>query len=546
MKATPFYNYLFAVCACFCTCNVNAADQRDYFHFDSDFERQSFYAKDIDPLQILMSLGNGASKTRYANAKWSIDQFLMEISGKFAKISDEGKKVKFLTSEVPKQFLKTYAIQTDFHYIFENGEYNCVSGTALYALIFDKLAIPYIIKETPNHVYLVAYPKTLGIMVESTMPKNGYYMPKSKEVQTMVDLLVSYEMITQEELTKNGHLSVFNNYFYTDKVITIKELTGLQYFNDAIVEIRLGNSPQSFSAIDKADYLCNSSESRLLKLSILSTVLAASKFNNYFDAYCLSQYANLEGAKKGNVRLSYADLIQGPLMRSNDKGFADSVFIIMKELITNKESLNEVKIVHYGMYSNYYQLKYNDKKASKYAELAYQINPDDVYTQSLFIRGAVKKIFSEEDWEADDFLVAMDSTFKDKPELKNHNLLRLFYFDLYCLLSNDHYFDNDATNGKLYFDKALETYKKLEDTTIVDLNNYAMLYADAAAYFYRQNEMEKALELIYDGLSRVPNHRRLRARLSIIKKKLNMEDDEFDEEDEYMEDEMESILYDDE
>lgn len=512
-----------------------AAERRDFLQYSSAFERQCFNSEELDPLQVLMAIGPNANQTRFVSARLSISQFITEISEKVEKISDEGKKIKFLTAEVPKRFLKTYVSVTHFSTIFETGEYNCVSATALYALILDKLSIPYIIKETPNHVYLVAYPSSSGILIESTMPKNGYYMPKSKEVESIVELLMFNDLITEDEIKQNGHLSIFSKYFYSDKVISLRELTGLQYFNEALMTIRAGNPALSFAAIDKADFLNNTKEVQLVKLSIVSELLSKAKYTSYFDAYCVAQYANLDGAKTSNVHFSYRELIDTPLMRSNDKQFADSVFAIMNAFITDEEKLNEVKVVHYGFYSRYYQLKYNEKKATKYAELAYQANPNDVFAQTLYVHTLIQQVMNNDDLYEDEYIDALSDALADKPELKKHNMVLIFYFNLYCFSSNESYFDNDEEQGQLYFDKALETFAQIEDNSIVDMHNYGRLYAEAGAYYYRKNNLTKALEFVQEGLKHVPDHQGLKTKLCIIRNKMDQtsidcfeeEEDEF-------------------
>lgn len=526
-KNTIFYNLLFSVFTLIFASHSAFGGRFDFFKFNSNFERESFYAKDLDDLKILMAMGTEANDARYLDAKREIDEFVIGISGKCNKITDEAKKIKLLTAEIPKRFLKYYAAQTDFHFIFERGEYNCVSSTALYALIFDQLKIPYVIKETPNHVYLVAYPKSLGIMVESTAPKNAYYMPKSKEVNAIVEYLVSYEMITEEELKNNGYLSVFNRYFYKDKVISLRELTGLQYFNEALT-LRLDNVQNAAAEIEKADFLCNSKESEVVKLIILSSLLETAKWVNYTDAYYLSQYASIEGSSLGNLRYSYDELVNDQMLRKNNKPFVDSVFAIMNEFILREEALDEVKILHYVLYSEYYRLKYNDTEALKYAEKAYKINPNDVYVQSNFVMCLLNQL-NIDDVEDFDYLSHLDSVLADKPELKDHNLMQLFYFEVYTELSSDAYMYNDEKEGKMYFDNAIKAYEKLDDKSIIDQKTHGFLYAEAGAYYYRQKKLDVALALIQEGLKILPNSRRLNSQLNIILNKGDMDDEDFDD-----------------
>lgn len=54
-----------------------------------------------------------------------------------------------------KKYLSQYKETVDPCDVFSTGVYNCVIATAIYAMAFEELQIPYQIKETPNHVYLI-------------------------------------------------------------------------------------------------------------------------------------------------------------------------------------------------------------------------------------------------------------------------------------------------------------------------------------------------------------------------------------------------------
>ncbi len=109
----------------------------------------------------------------------------------------EVKKVKYVYDYVHKQFLKVYKLQNSFADIFSKGEYNCVSASALYAIIFTKLDIPFNIIEAPHHVYLVAYPQTFKILIETTSPEKGYYQFNDNFINQYVKILYNSKLISK-------------------------------------------------------------------------------------------------------------------------------------------------------------------------------------------------------------------------------------------------------------------------------------------------------------------------------------------------------------
>jgi hypothetical protein len=101
-----------------------------------------------------------------------IDIFYGETNKKVYAAKTTKNKMKLLFKEVHGYFFVKYDEEAFFSQIFDNGNYNCVTASMLYSIIFDHNKIPFEIKETPTHVYLVAFPGSENIMVETTNP-NG-------------------------------------------------------------------------------------------------------------------------------------------------------------------------------------------------------------------------------------------------------------------------------------------------------------------------------------------------------------------------------------
>ena len=73
-----------------------------------------------------------------------------------------------------KYFLR-YRQYQPLSQLLTNKVYNCLSGTALYALLLERLGIAYTIHETPYHVYLVVHYANGGkALLESTGRGEGF------------------------------------------------------------------------------------------------------------------------------------------------------------------------------------------------------------------------------------------------------------------------------------------------------------------------------------------------------------------------------------
>src|SRR6185369_10374813 len=107
-------------------------------------------------------------------------------------------------------------------------------ATALYAIIFSRLKLPYQIKETPTHVYIEAYPGSEKILVETTSPDNGFYQFSDEFALSFVKGLYKRKMISKEEMDTASTTSLFNKYYFSSEDIKLTELAGLQYSNYGI------------------------------------------------------------------------------------------------------------------------------------------------------------------------------------------------------------------------------------------------------------------------------------------------------------------------
>jgi hypothetical protein len=123
-----------------------------------------------------------------------------------------------------------------FSSVFKTREYHCVSSSMLYALIFNALEIPYEIRLVPNHVYLVAYPKTQFITVETTDPLHGAIVFDAVFKARFVEYLRDAKLVSKEEFYSKSTDALFEEYFNRTDTITIEALASIQYRNKMIEE----------------------------------------------------------------------------------------------------------------------------------------------------------------------------------------------------------------------------------------------------------------------------------------------------------------------
>lgn len=138
----------------------------------------------VDFFKALFSIDSLISNVEIEKNRNKVQKTIKFSRQKEKKEKHERKRIKRIYNTIHNTFLEKYNIEAHFSDIFINGNYNCVSATALYSYVFESLEIPYKIKETPTHVYLVVYPKSYKIYIETTVPgEYAYLMPKKSKIK---------------------------------------------------------------------------------------------------------------------------------------------------------------------------------------------------------------------------------------------------------------------------------------------------------------------------------------------------------------------------
>ncbi|TFV95514.1 hypothetical protein E4S40_04640 [Algoriphagus kandeliae] len=205
--------------------------QTEKLPFESPTE-QEFWKKGIsenDQLSLLMAVRPSGEEPL---AKW--EEFLAKLDQKFEK---KGKSLAFLryafqTSH--QKLFKKYEQHATFNQMLSEGKFDCVSGTAVLGLLLNRYGFDHEIIETDYHVFSIVKLEEKPIILESTL-KVGGMITRPSEVKNYLNAYKPEESATYLSLNQRiGSLDID----YSDKTIfrsiNLRELAGLQYYNDAI------------------------------------------------------------------------------------------------------------------------------------------------------------------------------------------------------------------------------------------------------------------------------------------------------------------------
>lgn len=159
---------------------------------------------------------------------------IKKLSERHAKSVNAAAFVDFLFDRTRQYYLRDYAEYATFTETLSSGTYNCLTGTALYALLLDHFGVPYQIIETNYHIFLIADVGDERILLEATDAANGF-------VRGEANIEARIEKYRQGLPAGNSRKKVYEYDANLYKEVSLDEVAGLLYFNRAIVAYNRGD-----------------------------------------------------------------------------------------------------------------------------------------------------------------------------------------------------------------------------------------------------------------------------------------------------------------
>jgi tetratricopeptide (TPR) repeat protein len=194
---------------------------------------------------LLLASDPAMTADKLSSLQQQFHSFTQHLKQEKHKYTSDRKYLKWVVQEVRKQFLHSYDLYPTFHQLFAGGTYNCLSGTALYGLILQKLHYTVEIHETAFHAYLIIHTPKHKFLVDATDAENGF-------------AYYAYQIQAREALYRENEKARYQPAF--NRIINFYELAGLHYYNEAILQFNAQNYNESIEFLEKAAQLYPRSE----------------------------------------------------------------------------------------------------------------------------------------------------------------------------------------------------------------------------------------------------------------------------------------------
>ena len=340
--------------------------------FSNEFEGQvlSEYFKTGIPgyFGLFMATSRDIDSTKADKYLSVYNNFLKNLcSGRFLSYNPR-RQIRILYRTVNNTFFNKYEYSTTFDKIFHNGNYNCVTASALYGIVLDHLNIPFFIMETPIHVYIVAYRNKKHIKIESTGPYSGYFVYNQSMKRTFIEFFKSSKLIDENEFSDSSVDELFDKYYFYGNKISLRELIGIQYMNNAAFNILEENFTESYKSLEKSYLFYPSENTKRLLYTYLLNIISRLNYDklqdlNYFIK--LTRYSSSNFIRE-KINSEFLKISEACLINKDNPDYYDEVYKYLSEEINNDEYIKDIAFIY-----NYEKGKYlfsngNNTEGHKY------------------------------------------------------------------------------------------------------------------------------------------------------------------------------------
>jgi tetratricopeptide (TPR) repeat protein len=456
-------------------------------------------------LESLFAIDSTMNLETVAKYKQELLSVIKTFPVKEDKAKKEKRRIKAIYDEIHSQFFRKYALDSYFTDIFNDGTYNCVTASALYAFTFDELNIPYHIKETPSHVFLIAYPNTHKIYLETTVPgAYGFTIPKESEVKKIIDELIAYKLVTTEEVLDKGYMKFYEDYYYGKEFVDKRALIGMQYYNKGLTKMNDADYDNALNNLRKSKVFYSSPLINPILKGIMFIKVNGLEFNTEEDIDFLIELLSIskypEDYTISNVKSSLFKIIEHD---DNNTDFIERTILKLKPIENEKIKNEAVEFLYEYLARN----AANDEEldiALHYCDEILLINPKSKIAEQIIEYACFRKVMlSLYDLNALKSFMEMSEKYAFLKSNKRYNIsLAHFYGNI--ALRNFQNKDIDTGTGYMKkFESVIDDNDLLDDINKILI---ADLYLKAGNYYYYKDKYQSSYRIFTKGLSYIPNH----------------------------------------
>jgi tetratricopeptide (TPR) repeat protein len=487
--------------------------------FVSDFERQQFEAlrdkEDYDNFDLCYAINKDTSGLQAAKNKFN--QVIHRIKDAKVMKKSEKKQIKKIYALVHEELLAKYDRYSLFPDIFKGGTYNCMSASLLYSMIFEELGIPYEVKEVPQHVFLIAYPNTEAIKVETTDPKGGTMVYNNAFKTAYVKYLTNNKIISQDEYASSSTEELFNEHFHSQKSITFLELLGLQYYNAGVFANEKELYDSAVDYLQKSNWVYPDKKSEYLTFHSALQVFSESEVGTEKHASFLNYISRFDDShvRAENIVVEFENILQKVLIDKSDTATMRQLFNTVITDMRDSSTVAEITFQYVFRYGIILAEQEEYARAFPLLEKAYMVKPQHIYTEKVMVAAFMEVC---DDVESSEELLELFNDFMSKHQIEDEEGELTDQHKVLLLEAAEEQLEKDNIEEAISIIELFEKTYSLEGTKNWELKAIAEdVYGELAGYYFKKRKYDIARKYVEKGLILFPESYDLKRRQKALK-----------------------------
>ncbi len=234
-------------------------------------------------------LGKGPQHTPSTEViKADLSQYLTKLETIKKRKKTDLEFLKLVFFKTHRKYLKRYDASATLEETMTTGVYGCLTGTALYSVILSHFGYEHEIMELTSHVYLKVKLDDQIVLIESTLPEDGF-------IENVSEIAKATEQYQDNSRKPNSIIAIAginegNAEGAYERSISLKQLSGLQYYNMAIYNIKGESLEKAFAnARESLDlYSCKRTE-QLMEI-VINKILQSKNLTKDLKSGILNTY----------------------------------------------------------------------------------------------------------------------------------------------------------------------------------------------------------------------------------------------------------------
>lgn len=448
------------------------------------------------------------SHKRYSDLQSIAKKIYLDIekydNEKFHKSSPK-KKAKALFGGLHDQYFQKYVAGASLESTLDKGVYSCATASALFSVYFEKLGLPYEIKLMPGHVYLVLFPQSESIKIETTNPLSGIYVPDAKMKNQYVKYLLGSKIISEAEYGSNTTDELFDKYFYSETGIGIEEIPSILYFNFGVEALNKGSFEEAVPHFEKSLLFRQDEITQYLLYASLNNGILLSDFKTKEELDLLVKYNRIDVPVKNDELVIdvFKKLLYDVLFDQGNHAESIEIYNYLATNIQDTVIKGELDFSFGYDMGRYYGMKGDARKAAEYFALAFESNPKNVEVLALLNQSILNVVY--EMGQTEKVIQYLNEQLAKYPRLAENKELTSRLMGLYLQSAYEFY----SRSMPVEANEKLNEFEDLADKFGLEQVNdtfIAEVYSSATAYYFKRGSYSKAKSFLRRGLEYAPNH----------------------------------------